>query len=147
MSGDARNELAQMIDEAINRTQKRFLPQPFSVIGEAKISGYCHLPELSFGSSFNIKEHILANMFLLNESERLLLELHFDTDLQLKNVGYCFLISEDIDKYGRGIIEDAAKKLAHQRIEKAREKQKIGRNDPCPCGSGKKYKNCHWRSI
>ncbi|WP_141604105.1 preprotein translocase subunit SecA [Terrilactibacillus laevilacticus] len=22
-------------------------------------------------------------------------------------------------------------------------KDKIGRNDPCPCGSGKKYKNCH----
>ena len=21
--------------------------------------------------------------------------------------------------------------------------QKIGRNDPCPCGSGKKYKKCH----
>ena len=20
---------------------------------------------------------------------------------------------------------------------------KIGRNDPCPCGSGKKYKDCH----
>jgi len=24
-----------------------------------------------------------------------------------------------------------------------REGQKIGRNDPCPCGSGKKYKQCH----
>ncbi|MGX4668788.1 preprotein translocase subunit SecA [Cerasibacillus sp. JNUCC 74] len=24
-------------------------------------------------------------------------------------------------------------------------KQDIGRNDPCPCGSGKKYKNCHGR--
>jgi hypothetical protein len=22
------------------------------------------------------------------------------------------------------------------------EKQKVGRNDPCPCGSGKKYKKC-----
>lgn len=22
------------------------------------------------------------------------------------------------------------------------EEPKIGRNDPCPCGSGKKYKNC-----
>jgi SWIM/SEC-C metal-binding protein len=22
-------------------------------------------------------------------------------------------------------------------------KQKVGRNDPCPCGSGKKYKKCH----
>jgi len=21
---------------------------------------------------------------------------------------------------------------------------KLGRNDPCPCGSGKKYKRCHW---
>ena len=24
-----------------------------------------------------------------------------------------------------------------------RVEQKIGRNDACPCGSGKKYKNCH----
>jgi preprotein translocase subunit SecA len=22
---------------------------------------------------------------------------------------------------------------------------KVGRNDPCPCGSGKKYKACHGR--
>ncbi|MCZ2442618.1 MAG: preprotein translocase subunit SecA [Flavobacteriales bacterium] len=25
--------------------------------------------------------------------------------------------------------------------------EKIGRNDPCPCGSGKKYKNCHGKSA
>ena len=24
---------------------------------------------------------------------------------------------------------------------------KVGRNDPCPCGSGKKYKNCHMRQV
>jgi preprotein translocase subunit SecA len=24
-----------------------------------------------------------------------------------------------------------------------RDEPKIGRNDPCPCGSGKKYKKCH----
>ena len=24
-----------------------------------------------------------------------------------------------------------------------RAKKKVGRNDPCPCGSGKKYKQCH----
>ena len=22
---------------------------------------------------------------------------------------------------------------------------RVGRNDPCPCGSGKKYKKCHGR--
>ncbi|MGH8122071.1 MAG: SEC-C metal-binding domain-containing protein, partial [Rudaea sp.] len=26
-----------------------------------------------------------------------------------------------------------------------RDQPKIGRNDPCPCGSGKKYKQCHGR--
>jgi preprotein translocase subunit SecA len=26
-----------------------------------------------------------------------------------------------------------------------REGEKVGRNEPCPCGSGKKYKHCHGR--
>ncbi|KAF1856522.1 hypothetical protein Lal_00049047 [Lupinus albus] len=30
-----------------------------------------------------------------------------------------------------------------QKPSPAKAEQKIGRNDPCPCGSGKKYKNCH----
>ncbi len=28
-----------------------------------------------------------------------------------------------------------------------RQGQKVGRNDPCPCGSGKKYKHCHGKLI
>ncbi|MBC7864877.1 MAG: SEC-C domain-containing protein [Bacteroidia bacterium] len=28
-----------------------------------------------------------------------------------------------------------------------RAEQKIGRNDPCPCGSGKKYKSCHGQGV
>jgi preprotein translocase subunit SecA len=31
----------------------------------------------------------------------------------------------------------------NQKIEPVRVEKKVGRNDPCPCGSGKKYKNCH----
>ncbi|HPT70515.1 MAG TPA: SEC-C metal-binding domain-containing protein, partial [Syntrophomonas sp.] len=30
-----------------------------------------------------------------------------------------------------------------QRTEPVKAEKKVGRNDPCPCGSGKKYKNCH----
>jgi preprotein translocase subunit SecA len=30
-----------------------------------------------------------------------------------------------------------------QRSEPVRADKKVGRNDPCPCGSGKKYKQCH----
>jgi preprotein translocase subunit SecA len=28
-----------------------------------------------------------------------------------------------------------------------RSEKKIGRNDPCPCGSGKKYKKCHGKGV
>jgi hypothetical protein len=38
----------------------------------------------------------------------------------------------DVDKHKRGLNE----------ILQDQKKEKVGRNDPCPCGSGKKYKHC-----
>ena len=32
-----------------------------------------------------------------------------------------------------------------KKIQPVRVEKKVGRNDPCPCGSGKKYKHCHGR--
>jgi preprotein translocase subunit SecA len=34
-----------------------------------------------------------------------------------------------------------------QHVQPIRVEQKIGRNDPCPCGSGKKYKQCHGQNL
>jgi hypothetical protein len=31
-------------------------------------------------------------------------------------------------------------------VTRPRHTAKIGRNEPCPCGSGKKYKDCHERA-
>jgi preprotein translocase subunit SecA len=36
-------------------------------------------------------------------------------------------------------------KAAEGSVRKPRRKEKVGRNDLCPCGSGKKFKNCHGR--
>jgi preprotein translocase subunit SecA len=46
------------------------------------------------------------------------------------------------------VSRDQAAAMRAQNVEaKAetirREQPKVGRNDPCPCGSGKKYKQCH----
>lgn len=37
---------------------------------------------------------------------------------------------------------ETAGQLLMQRLSEAAPKRKIGRNEPCPCGSGKKYKKC-----
>jgi preprotein translocase subunit SecA len=33
-----------------------------------------------------------------------------------------------------------------QKVEPVRVEKKVGRNDPCPCGSGKKFKQCHGKA-
>ena len=49
----------------------------------------------------------------------------------------------DFDTFsGGGSPEKKQQQTAPVRVEK-----KVGRNDPCPCGSGKKYKQCHGKNV
>ena len=34
-----------------------------------------------------------------------------------------------------------------RKVQPAKATPRVGRNDPCPCGSGKKFKNCHGRDL
>ena len=43
-------------------------------------------------------------------------------------------------------LEELAQAWKKAHTQKVREYKKIGRNDPCPCKSGKKYKNCCLKS-
>lgn len=64
------------------------------------------------------------------------------------------MTQEEIEELRRQQMEMLEAQLkAHQEAMKAQEmaqekkiiraSMKVGRNDPCPCGSGKKFKNCH----
>lgn len=44
---------------------------------------------------------------------------------------------------GRSDAPVAQTNQAPRKTEPVKVGPKVGRNDPCPCGSGKKYKNCH----
>ena len=46
------------------------------------------------------------------------------------------------DEIGTTGVDDHEVEAAQQ-ADDAPEYNKVGRNEPCPCGSGKKYKNCH----
>jgi preprotein translocase subunit SecA len=43
---------------------------------------------------------------------------------------------EDVEKFGFRTQQE-------QKTQPVKVEKKVGRNDPCPCGSGKKYKHCH----
>lgn len=56
-------------------------------------------------------------------------------------------VDEDMQDAGQG-MPTATKVPERERKQETvrREQPKIGRNDPCPCGSGKKYKHCCGRN-
>ena len=51
------------------------------------------------------------------------------------------------DEVAKGISTNRGQDASAKKKPVKRELKKVGRNDPCPCGSGKKYKNCHGREA
>ncbi|NOX66717.1 MAG: preprotein translocase subunit SecA [Chlorobi bacterium] len=55
------------------------------------------------------------------------------------------LVKANVDNLGmRGGQQDEGANRGKQ--QPVRVEEKVGRNDPCPCGSGKKYKHCHGKN-
>ena len=48
---------------------------------------------------------------------------------------------------GQSVYGSSAKPEARKEPVRKTAEEKVGRNDPCPCGSGKKYKKCHGAGI
>ncbi|MEI6946893.1 preprotein translocase subunit SecA [Paraflavisolibacter sp. H34] len=55
-------------------------------------------------------------------------------------------IGQDYGANERDYFEEA-QVIEDEKQEPIHAGPKIGRNDPCPCGSGKKYKNCHGKDV
>jgi uncharacterized protein YecA (UPF0149 family) len=77
---------------------------------------------------------------MLNENERLLLELTFAEDGGLNDVSFETIRSAGLDSEEMETVQRIAEGLLAQRLTRSGDR---GRNDPCPCGSGKKFKKCH----
>ena len=52
--------------------------------------------------------------------------------------------AEEVEEVGGGEPGEDSES-APQAQPFVRPERKVGRNEPCPCGSGKKYKHCHGR--
>ena len=51
------------------------------------------------------------------------------------------------EEVAKGVATNRGQDTTAKKKPVKRELKKVGRNDPCPCGSGKKYKNCHGANV
>ena len=143
MSSETREQFSTAAKTILDLARKKHRLQSFSFVGDDRVTIYCIPMLVDFEDTFDTEKHMLANLLIANEPDRLLLELTFDGGDHLVNIQSSFWSEEDIDRYGREEIEKFANKLVSQRFSQALRQGKIKNNEPCPCGSGKKYKDCH----
>ena len=95
------------------------------------------IQEYSF-EAFNLFEEMKANIRLQVAKLIYRVQVQSDQGLQRREQQLP-LLYQDQAQPGLG--------AGGGRPEPLRAQEKVGRNDPCPCGSGKKYKHCHGRAA
>ena len=135
-----RTSLVDLIHRSL-ADSKRGLTRPLSVGSSTPLTIVCSVDGKSPHRSVS-REHALANAVLVGDSERILVDAVFDDMGTVIDVIFETVRLNDVrDPAERARIDKFAQRLLGQRMSKM--SQKVGRNDACPCGGGKKFKKCH----
>ena len=94
---------------------------------------------------------LFTNMLeeIKNEVTKILLTVQIKSEQQVEAVAESLKSPENIQFHHDSYKESLAEETEYERIQDektqpfVRQNEKIGRNQLCPCGSGKKYKQCH----
>ena len=142
---DARTEFCNGIVALFTRQSQLKRMVQIVTFGELNYTLYVHQPDIEIVTQKMIDDYNYGTVYKNEESKRISIDLHYDCNMNLINIGfrvykYSEIHDDDKDKYSK-LGEDFAKSRAIS-YKRQTGKKKIGRNDPCPCGSGKKYKKC-----
>ena len=137
--GSWRNNIADSIGKTLANQKIHRRPLPLSTYGDIKLTIFCWQDPIFPRNEDLAIDHSRAAMLVTGDNDRLMLELFFTNEGTLKDVEWSNITMSDVSDSDKERLMSIAATLKTRRIEKA---GKIGRNDPCPCGSGKKYKKC-----
>ncbi|MCL4111431.1 UNVERIFIED_CONTAM: hypothetical protein GTU68_020705 [Idotea baltica] len=122
------------------------------------------LKDSSQAASFEQKDPlVIYKMEAYDLFERLIYSINEEVSSYLMKGKLVFNVNENLEEAKqvktdlsktRTSREEQAQRAAAEGVSAKREKpetfkrteKKVGRNDPCPCGSGKKFKQCHGRA-
>lgn len=147
-STDAKNDFCNQVNYVLNRQKeiKRDIPIHVAGAGENSLRYTCFVDQHGvIESSYSRKrEYTLACLSWNNDPDRYLINLCFDSIGNFIKVELKRFTSQDIKPEESDQIYQLGKEVAERRMFQYHQthKGKIGRNQLCPCGSGKKYKKC-----
>jgi preprotein translocase subunit SecA len=141
-AGDWRDTLASSIETALKENRELRRARPMSSYGGVEITLFVWSPDAPRNAEGAI-EHTRVVMLAENKADRRLVELEYNENgklfgAHLRHVTLVGVPEAEIER-----LRAEGEALQQRRIASVQAKGKIGRNDQCPCGSGKKWKKCH----
>lgn len=136
-----RNQEALFGDDVVRELERRVL---LKVVDEKWMDHIDSMEQLKYGiglRAYGQNDPVVAykreGFDMFDEMIRNIQEDTVKTLLRLRKENVSVQREQVVKQTSASHGDDAPK------IPKKREVSKVGRNEPCPCGSGKKYKNCH----
>ncbi|HEY9158327.1 SEC-C metal-binding domain-containing protein [Candidatus Binatus sp.] len=143
LDAEGREAVSKNIDEELRRQPTTKRPKPFSMHGEVSLTVFCWTDAWARRRSALAVEHARTVSLVNEDPHRLLLQLSYTEAGILQDVDWHWVDLASIPLVELPELRANADGLRRERIANAKGlKGKIGKNEPCPCGSGKKYKKC-----
>jgi hypothetical protein len=141
-AGDFREKIAEAIGGALEDHRKLGRVRPFSSYGELGFTMFVWSPLVprNAGEALTFARNVVGQS---GEEGRLLIEIECDTSGSIADVRWTWVSLVGLPSGEAARHLEAGRRLAQRRVDLAKARGKVGVNEQCPCGSGKKYKRCH----
>lgn len=142
LDGEWREKVFNVIDIELSVARQNGRTRPLSTYGDVRIT---LMPWLFLSVPRSIEvgvAHVKALIHMNGETDRLLLEPVYSEEGELILLTWNHFTKGDISDEELTEVGERAAKIKADRIRKVSKLGKIGANQKCPCGSGKKYKKC-----
>lgn len=144
MSSEGKADLCKAIHHALRRQSEIGRMIVRLAFGEIKYCLFIEIPGIKVLSREERQDYVLSAILSDVSMPIMWIDLNYDKDGKLikaegKKCSYSDIPANDIYR-----LKELSVKYTKSRMEsyQRQEHTKVGRNDPCPCGSGKKYKKC-----
>ena len=144
-SQDARTEFVEKLLYVLRRQRITRETIPTTVFGDIR---YCLFVEDNVVSPWEDqkkRDYVYSILVESNADWYYMITIKINEMDSIDGVEYCKIFSEEIPLERTDEFQETIHRIKKLKIESYKKKsgcKKIGRNEPCPCGSGKKYKHC-----
>lgn len=144
LSSEAKDDFCRYIHRALRRQLEIGRMVEISAFGEIKYCLFVAMPGIKVMSTKERQDYVLSTILSDESMPIMWIDLDYDKDGKLrgakgKQCNYSDIPAGEIDR-----LKVLSVEITKSRVESFQRQyhKKVGRNDLCPCGSGKKYKKC-----